>query len=170
MAIYRYKACEPRALAVFNTRVSNPVSILDEVRSGRFDPQQVLLLEEKPEPAAGEETHRAETNSDVSVRFTSYQADEAGVEASLPRPGFLLLLDTYFPGWTATVNGQPTKIYQADYNFRAVPLPAGKSTVHFYYRPKSFRLGLALSATGWLTLVGAWFWSRKRQPVGGDKR
>jgi len=165
MAIYRYNACVPRALAVFDTRVSSPASILDEVRSGRFDPQQVLLLEEEPAAVAGEETHSAGTNSDVSVRFTSYQADEVGVEASLPRSGFLLLLDTFFPGWIATVNGQPKKIYQADYNFRAVSLPAGKSTIHFFYRPKSLRLGLALSATGWLALVGAWFWSRKRRPV-----
>jgi hypothetical protein len=163
MAIYRYNACAPRALAVFDTRVSNPASILDEVRSGRFDPQQVLLLEEEPEAAAGEETNRAGTNTDVSVHIESYQADEVEVEASLPRPGFLLLLDTYFPGWIATVNGQPTKIYQADYNFRAVSLPAGKSTVGFYYRPKSFRLGLALSAIGWLALVGTWFWSQKRR-------
>jgi uncharacterized membrane protein YfhO len=113
----------------------------------------------------GEETNMAETNTEVSVGFTSYQADEVGVKASLPRPGFLLLLDTYFPGWMATVNGQPTKIYRADYNFRAVPLPAGTSTVHFFYRPTSLRLGLALSAAGWLALVGAWFWSRKRRPV-----
>ncbi len=165
MAIYKYNACEQRALAVFNTRVSNPATILDEVRSGRFDPQQVLLLEEEPKVVAGEETNIAETNTNVSVRFTSYQADEVSIEASLPRPGFLLLLDAYFPGWIAAVNGQPTKIYRADYNFRAVALPAGKSMVHFVYRPKSLRLGMALSATGWLTLIGAWFWSRKRQPV-----
>jgi hypothetical protein len=163
MAVYRLTVCEPRALAVFTTRVSNPAAILNEVRSGRFDPQQVLLLEESPKTVPGVETNSAETNADVSVRVTSYQADEVGIEASLPRPGFLLLLDTYFPGWLATVNGRPTGIYRADYNFRAVSLPAGKSTVHFVYRPKSLRLGLALSATGWLAIAGAWFWARKRR-------
>lgn len=165
MAIYRYTACEPRALAVFDTRVSDPASILNAVRSGRFDPQEVLLLEEPPAAMAGTETHTTDTNANSSVRFTIYQADEVAIEASLPRPGFLLLLDTYFPGWIATVNGQPTKIYRADYNFRAVSLPAGESTVRFVYRPNSLRLGLALSATGGLVLIGAWLWSRKRPPV-----
>ena len=54
-----------------------------------------------------------------------------------PAPGYLLLLDTYFPGWSATVNGEPAPILRADYNFRAVSLPAGRSTVCFSYRPES---------------------------------
>jgi uncharacterized membrane protein YfhO len=56
-----------------------------------------------------------------------------------------LLLDTYFPGWKATVDGRTTPIYRADYNFRAVSLPEGAHTVTFTYRPLSFRLGLGTS-------------------------
>jgi uncharacterized membrane protein YfhO len=108
-----------------------------------------------------------ETN--ISVRITSYEPDEIRVEASLPQPGFLLLLDTYFPGWTASVNGQPARIYRADYNFRAVWLPAEKSMVRFTYQPNSFRTGVVLSAAGLLVLGVAWFWSRKQpSPAGTD--
>ena len=84
------------------------------------------------------------------------------VEATLSKPGFLLLLDTYFAGWTATVNGQPARIYRADYNFRAVQLSAGPSTVCFAYRPASFRLGLMIAAIGWLILGTGFCWSRTR--------
>ncbi|MGA3284069.1 MAG: YfhO family protein [Verrucomicrobiota bacterium] len=167
IAIYRYEACEERALAVFNYQVGdNPASILAKVRSTAFDPKRVLLLEEEPKIVAGKETIISVMETNVSVRITTYEPDEVRVEASLPQPGFLLLLDTYFPGWTASVNGQPTRIYRADYNFRAVSLPAGKSTIRFSYQPKSLCIGLALSATSLLTLGGVWFWSRKWPPVG----
>src|SRR5664280_1664583 len=73
------------------------------------------------------------TNS--SVRIVSDQPDEVSIDASLPQPGFLLLLDTCFPGWSATVNGLKAPILRADYNFRAVWLPAGKSVIRFTYQP-----------------------------------
>jgi len=72
------------------------------------------------------------------------------------------LLDTYFPGWIATVNGQPAKIYQADYNFRAVQLPAGKSTVSFSYQPLSLKVGVVLSVLAMVVLAGMCFLGRAK--------
>ena len=163
VAIYRCKDREDRALVVFNYQVRDAASILAEVRSGEFDPKQVLLLEEEPKIAGGPEARITASETNTSVRITSYEPDEVRVEASLPRSGFLLLLDTYFPGWTASVNGRPARIYCADYNFRAVALPAGKSTIRFAYQPNSFRLGLTLSGLSLLALVGVWFWPRKQR-------
>jgi len=162
VAIYRFEACPERALAVLNYQVDDdPASVLARVRSGDFDPQQVLLLEQEPGIEAGKESPIATLGTNTSVRITSYRPDAVGVEVSLTRPGFLLLLDTYFPGWSASVNGRPAKIYRADYNFRAVSLPAGKSMVRFSYRPSSLRTGIALSAASLLALGGVWFWSRR---------
>jgi hypothetical protein len=170
VAIYRYKECKPRAMAVFDYQVNHdPVSVRAAVRSEGFDPGQVLLLEEQPErtePRDG--TRSPPAASESMVRITSDEPDDIAIEASLPRPGFLLLLDTYFPGWTASVNGRATRIYRADYNFRAVQLPGGKSLVRFSYRPKSFRLGLALAGASLLALGAAWFWPRKRALSAND--
>ena len=153
---------------VFDHQVRDPAAILTEVRSGKFDPRQVLFLEEEPKIVADNETKITALETNISVRITSYEPDEVRIEASLPRPGFLLLLDTYFPGWTASVNGRPTRIFRADYNFRAVSLPAGKSTIRFSYRPKSLRIGMALSAMSLLALGGVWLWPRKWPPVGWE--
>ena len=164
--IYRYKAFRERALAVFDHRVDpDPASMFGNVRSGTFDPAQVLLLEAEPQPDTtllGVQAQAARTNA--SVRIVSDEADEVRIEAFLPRPGFLLLLDTYFPGWSATVNGLRAPILRADYNFRAVQLPAGNSTVRFVYQPRSFRLGIILCAISLSVLVAAWFWPRKARP------
>jgi hypothetical protein len=153
-------------LAVFDYRVDpDPASLLGNVRSGTFDPARVLLLEAEPKPGItpfGVQTQTARTNA--SLRIVSDEADEICIKAFLPRPGFLLLLDTYFPGWLATVNGQKTSILRADYNFRAVQLPAGNSTVRFVYQPWSFRLGIVLCAISLSVLAAAWFWPRKARP------
>ncbi|HEX9045772.1 MAG TPA: YfhO family protein [Verrucomicrobiae bacterium] len=165
--IYRYGPACDRALAVYDYHVEpDPATVLKQVRSGTFDPQRMLLLEEEP-PAPPPPAVDAAAATNSSVRFVTDEADRVTVEADFPKPGFLLLLDTYFPGWTATVNGSSAKIYRADYNFRAVPVPAGKSTVDFSYRPASFRIGLMLSATGWLIVGILFLWSvNSNSPAG----
>jgi hypothetical protein len=166
ISIYRFKACLERALVVFDYQVERePTSVLARVRSLNFDPRQAILLEEEPQlTSVSRKSVTAEVGGTASASITSYEADEVKIAASLPRPGFLLLLDTYFPGWTALVNNRATPIYQADYNFRAVSLPAGPSTIRFTYRPRSFQAGLALASASFLALVVVWFW-RGRAPA-----
>lgn len=166
--LYRYLGFHQRALAVFDYQVDHdPASVLATVRSGTFNPEQVLLLEDEPGlEKISSAIPEPMTGTNVSVRIVSDHPDEVRVAATLPRPGFLLLLDTYFPGWSATVNGREAPILRADYNFRAVQLPAGKSTVRFVYRPLSFRLGLVLAIASLTLLLGAGFWLRKRAGAG----
>jgi hypothetical protein len=163
ICIYRFKKYQERALVVFDHQVlPDRAAVLDRVSSPNFDPGQILLLEHQPglaRTAAGGQT--ATTNADRSARILSYEPDEIRIGASLARPGYLLLLDTYFPGWSATVNGEPTTILRADYNFRAVQLPAGVSTVSFSYRPQSLRIGLYLCAVGLLAIAVVWCLPRR---------
>jgi hypothetical protein len=165
IAIYRCKECRDRALLVFDGQVEpDQAAALARVSSDGFDPRQVVVLEggaAPPKRAAGGST--AETNANGSVRIISYGPDDVKIDALLPRPGYLLLLDTYFPGWSATVNGEQATIQRADYNFRAVSLPAGSSTVCFSYRPASLRIGLYLCAAGVLALVAVWFLPGQRK-------
>jgi hypothetical protein len=159
IAIYRYKRRHDRALLVYDYQVlPDRADVLARVSAPGFDPRQVLLLEDQPAPPKHPVADNyAGTNAAGSVRIVSYEPDDISIDASLPRPGYLLLLDTCFPGWSATVNGEPAPIFRADYNFRAVALPAGKSTIGFSYRPESLRIGVMLSAGGMLVLAAGWF-------------
>ena len=74
--------------------------------------------------------------------------------ADSPRPAFLLLLDSFYPGWKSEVNGRPSVIHRADYHFRAVAIPAGHSEVRFLYDPLSVRAGWGLAALGAVLLAG----------------
>ena len=65
---------------------------------------------------------------------------------------YLYLADSYFPGWEAFIDGVPTKIYRANYAFRAVHLPPGmERTVLMRYTPEGFYTGAIISI---VALVG----------------
>src|SRR5204863_9732551 len=51
------------------------------------------------------------------------------IAANSPQSGMLVMPDTYYPGWQATVDGQAAEIYRANLNFRGVYISAGKHTI-----------------------------------------
>jgi hypothetical protein len=79
------------------------------------------------------------------------------VETDSSGPCYLMLADTFDPGWTATLDGQAAPIHPAYVAFRAVALPSGPHTVAFTYRPAGFTTGLALSVAGSVLAAFLWF-------------
>ena len=57
----------------------------------------------------------------------------------------------YYPGWQAFIDGEKTQIFQANYLFQAIQVPAGSHEVVFKFRPLSFFIGAIVSL---LTLLG----------------
>jgi hypothetical protein len=74
-----------------------------------------------------------------------YQPNRVTVTVVSEAAGYLVLTDNWFPGWVATVNGQPAILYRANYLFRAVPVPAGHAEVVFTFDPASYRCGRLIS-------------------------
>ncbi len=73
------------------------------------------------------------------------------------RAGWLLVRDTFYPGWQAFVDGQPAEIFVANYVFRAVSVPSGQSEVELRYRPPAFTTGLTASIlSGLFVVLMAW--------------
>lgn len=77
-------------------------------------------------------------------------------------PGWLVLSDTWYPGWRAYVDGKAIPIIRANYVFRAVELSAGTQDVELVYSPPSFWLGLGISTLGWTLLCIIWLLTRRR--------
>ncbi|MBE7529621.1 MAG: YfhO family protein [Ardenticatenaceae bacterium] len=96
--------------------------------------------------------------------IVSYELNRVEIEATTEAPGFLVLSDTYYPGWRATVDGVDTAVYRANSLLRAVYVPAGTHTVTFTFRPADFMAGAAISLlTLSLCLLGAGYaiWQRR---------
>jgi uncharacterized membrane protein YfhO len=64
------------------------------------------------------------------------------VETESATGGLLVLTDAIYPGWRATVDGQPATMYQTDGLFRGLFVPQGEHQVVFEYESASYRLGL----------------------------
>jgi hypothetical protein len=152
MAVYRFRHTSPRAQLVQEHEVvRDRRAMLERLRSMAFDPARRVLLETEPAPVDAEPD--GAQAGPGSARITRYEPDRIDVEVDAPRSAFLLLLDNDFPGWQATLDGAEVPILRADYSFRAVQVPAGRSVVEFRYRPLSFHAGLAVSLAALLGLL-----------------
>lgn len=83
-----------------------------------------------------------------TATITSYLPNTVVIQTKQSSPGVLFLSDSYYPGWYAYVDGVQTKIYEADYAFRAVALPKGNHIVEFRYEPVSWKIGIMVSILG----------------------
>jgi uncharacterized membrane protein YfhO len=77
--------------------------------------------------------------------------------------GFLVLADTFYPGWQATLDRVPVKILRANHAFRAIALPPGQHTVVFQYAPLTFRVGAVVSSMTLMVIAGAFAMSSLRR-------
>lgn len=107
----------------------------------------VLTTPEVIEPGDGQEPLRP-------AQITRYDTDEVVIESEADAPGWLVLSDRLYPGWTATVDGRDAPILKANVLCRAVKLDAGKHVVSFRFRPKPLRDGALISVPAWIFLLG----------------
>ncbi len=89
-----------------------------------------------------------------SVETVRYENTHVVIRASLPQAAFVVLGDTFYPGWRATVDGVPTPVYRANHAFRAVWMPAGQHVVEFRFVPTTLRLGASLTLLALLAVGG----------------
>jgi hypothetical protein len=131
----------------------------DDSRSLALDPSAQQLPElqpfftASPAPAGG---------TVMGLRFT-YREIEYGVDA--PAQSLLFLKDSYFPYWTAEVDGRPVPVVRALHHFKAVPVPAGRSRVRLRFTPPGIALGLGVSYLLLLGVAVAWIRTRRALPA-----
>ncbi|HVO22901.1 MAG TPA: hypothetical protein VMW56_04665, partial [Candidatus Margulisiibacteriota bacterium] len=119
-----------------------------------FNPDREVLLHEAPEtvgPTVGAST--AEGVTAARVVITSEDSSQLGVEANAPEDGFLLLADTFYPGWIAELDGTPVPIYRANLSVRAIQLPKGRHDIRFSYGAPGFFRGLRITLLAVSTLL-----------------
>lgn len=145
-AVFENPNALPRAYRVrfAESEPSDPGLALARLVAPEFDARETVLLDDPP---AGL------TRSSAAVTATG--AGAASLEVDEPNrqvirthgdeSGVVVVTDTFYPGWEATLDGEPVPILRANTVFRAVAVPAGEHVVEMRYRPRMFRLGVALS-------------------------
>ncbi|MCX6793687.1 MAG: YfhO family protein [Candidatus Gottesmanbacteria bacterium] len=152
--IWQYKPALPRVMFVRSYIVRNDAQqIIDALYDPSLNLATTVVLEHEPNV-------RSLSRADISVStasavITSYSANTVTISTSSQVDGFAVLSDTYYPGWTAAVDGRPAEVYRADFTIRAVAVPYGTHTVIFTYRPVTFIIGIVLTLVGILLTVSA---------------
>ncbi len=144
----------PRALAV----PEDDWSIVRLVEDAR-NPRSAVLLERPHVQQVTTVLDGAPLAPDESAEIVRYEPDRVVVRVRTQEPRYLVLSDTYFPGWQATVDGHPAEVERANYLFRAVLTPAGEHVVEWRYLPASLLWGgmvttVALAAMLMLAMRG----------------
>lgn len=139
----------PRASVFYNFIVEKDRSkIIETLFDKKFPYNQKLILEETP-------PNFIPNNKGMDFSTAKIASDKPNmveIEIDTKSDSLLFLSDNFYPGWNAYVDNMPTKIYRANYTFRAIPVKKGKHTVYLRYMPKSFIYGASISAVS-LVLV-----------------
>jgi uncharacterized membrane protein YfhO len=124
---------------------------LDELETALLDPswqpmQQAQILGDRGcEPIV--ETDAGE------IIAAQYAANTVSIHVNAQRDAWLILADTDYPGWIATIDGEPTPIYRANLMFRAVQVSAGEHAVAFEYHPDWLVPGALVSTVSLILLL-----------------
>jgi hypothetical protein len=166
--LYKHRSSLPKAWLVKDFKVLDSKAILSRMVQKEFHPGQEVLLEEEPKwvgegiggqhlPAGRQGGPPLRKTNDVGeplsglpqkVEIIYETNNRLQLHVETKENSLLVVSDTYYPGWKVFVNGNPKKIYQANYAFRAVPLNAGTHKVEFVYDPVSFKLGAGVTFLG----------------------
>ena len=71
------------------------------------------------------------------VTITSYEPNRLTYDVNSGKGGVLVFSEIYYPGWTATIDGQPAELGRVNYILRAMHIQPGKHTVELAFFPKS---------------------------------
>jgi len=143
--IYEDLNALPRAWLVSEAKVlKKKEEIFRELTNPNFDPKKTVILEEDIQrPETKNQKLKIEDHS--IPKIIKYKNEEVVIHCQMKDNGFLVLSDTYYPGWQVYVDGRKEKLYRANYTLRAVHLTSGKHIVEFRYSPLSFKIGSFIS-------------------------
>lgn len=112
----------------------------------------------KPQPKDTSQTH-------YPVTITQDTHTTITLKTQVPHDAILVLADTHYPGWRATVDDISTPIVHANFTQRAVYVPKGNHVVTFTYTADIVKKGMYISVVFWsitivLTVFPISFWRR----------
>lgn len=123
--IYENKGVLPRAFFVRNVMSvktkEEAIATLYDMRDSLDDVAVVEGMEKSPvEFSVG------------TVEIVRYEENKVIIETKNDEEGFMVLTDSFYLTWKAKIDGDETRIYLTDFNFRGIMVPAGEHKIEFY--------------------------------------
>jgi len=119
-----------------------------EPEDDSFYYRETVILSEKPEHAG-----EGGVANGYAKLVEQPKMDTQVFQVESDRAGFMVVAGNYHPYWSATVNGNPAKVYKAFGTLRAVEIPKGKSVVRMEYRSRPLHACIKVSAVAAIALI-----------------
>ncbi len=153
--IYRNPRYLPRAFLVYDVvSAGGDISALNKARSEGFDARRQIVLKAEEVRLATSGTSSPTERGRVAI--IDRGPNHVAFEVSTASAGYLFVSEMWMPGWRSYVDGEAQPVLQANYTFRAVPVPPGDHSIEMVYRPASWYVGVSITLG---TVVGLIMWS-----------
>jgi uncharacterized membrane protein YfhO len=119
---------------------------LNRLADSRFNYRSTVILE-TPEPYHDE----APASRQVTIAFR--RPGDVALTTRFAAPGYLLLQESHYPGWRATIDEAPVRLYRANALFLGLPVPQGEHRVRLTFAPERQKVGNRVSLVCWLLVV-----------------
>ena len=133
---------------------------------GKIDLRHQAVADAKFKSQLGEAA--AQDTASV-VTMTSYEPNRLKYDVNTGKGGVLVFSEIYYPGWTATVDGQPVELGRVDYILRALHIEPGKHEVELAFFPRSVDVTETIAYIAYailiLVVIGAIFitWKKRKE-------
>ena len=131
------------------------MQIKNSLSSDQFDPQKEIVLEKDIDKNLGLKSS--------SYQITKDDSDSIEIQTNTNGNSLMVISDSFYPGWQATIDNQKTEILAADANWQAIFLPEGNHQITMSYQPLSLKIGASLSLTFAIFLTVMWIKFRQKQ-------
>jgi hypothetical protein len=152
--VYRNAGAMPRAYLLNTLEVAPDADALfARMAEPDFDPKTMTITEAafRAEPMTGTGDAGTATVREIGLSSMVLDVDATGAAV-------LVVSETYYPGWTASIDGEPAKIIPVYHALRGVIVPEGRHEVMMRYEPGLLKAGLGLSFLGMIASCAASLW------------
>jgi hypothetical protein len=146
MRVFDVPAPQSRTYMVGNTRIADGAEALELLMDPSFDPAREVILDQGLPRSVG-------ASFSGESRILHFRPDRIEIESDANDAGYVVLVDSFDPGWTASVDGKERPVVRANVAFRAVAVPPGRHAVEFAYRPRAVAAGTAISGVAILAAI-----------------
>lgn len=140
--------------------LEDDTDVIEQLRSATWNPEQTVILQRGEIPTSD---LRPYTQAEVEV--LSERPNNREYRIISDGPGFLVLANTWYPGWKVTVDGETVPLYKANLAFQAVFIPEGGGDVTFSYTPRGTGITFPISILSIFISVGLIAWGLFREPT-----
>ncbi|SEA87180.1 membrane protein YfhO [Xylanibacter ruminicola] len=154
--------------AWFVDKISYAKNANEEIlKVGQIDLRHEAVADEKFQAQLGDAVTQ-DTTSTVDIK--SYEPNQLTYEVNSGKGGIVVFSEVYYPGWTATIDGEPAELGRVNYILRALNVKPGKHEVVLSFFPKSVDTTETIAYTAYaillLVLAGAAFMAYRRKKNG----